>query len=104
MALFSPEHLAAIALTVLVAALATVAARGVANEPRSASEMRLALAMARALGLLILAGFVAEQAIYVARGDVERPRQPPAAALGRGHARRDRGAVAPAAGLLTELV
>ena len=59
MRLFSPEHLAAIAATVLLAALLVFAARR--------SGERRSVALARALALAMLAGFVAEQVTYVAR-------------------------------------
>ena len=61
MRLFSPEHIAAIAVTAAAAlALAMLARRA---PPRAATTL------ARALALTILAGFVAEQVIYAARGD-----------------------------------
>ena len=60
MALFSPEHVAAIAVTALAALLLVVAARRV--------DDRAATRLARALAILILAGFVVEHAAYLARG------------------------------------
>jgi len=60
MALFSPEHVAAIAATALVALLLVVAARRVDDQ----SATRLA----RGLAILILSGFVVEHATYLARG------------------------------------
>jgi hypothetical integral membrane protein (TIGR02206 family) len=76
MRLFSPEHLAAIALTVLAAALLTVAARadngGVADRFGISEPSRhtpSVSTLARGLALLIAAGFVAEQATYAARGE-----------------------------------
>ncbi|MDX6677392.1 MAG: hypothetical protein QOE31_1444 [Solirubrobacteraceae bacterium] len=61
MRLFSPEHVAAIAVTALAALAATALAR------RLTSERTLTLG--RALALLILAAFVAEQVAYATRGD-----------------------------------
>jgi hypothetical integral membrane protein (TIGR02206 family) len=93
MRLFSPEHLAAIAATVLAAVLLTVVAhRGEGTR------------IARGLAVVILVGFVVEQVTYVARGEwsarVNLPLQlsdavtfVAVAALWR-----------PRAGLLTELV
>jgi hypothetical integral membrane protein (TIGR02206 family) len=60
MALFSPEHIAAIAATVLVALLLAIAARRAGD--------RAAARLARALAIVILAGFVAEHVAYLARG------------------------------------
>ena len=61
MRLFSLEHVAAIAVTVIAAlALATLVRRA---PPRTATTL------ARLLALVILAGFVAEQITYAARGD-----------------------------------
>ncbi len=96
MRLFSPEHMAAIAATGL-AALVLAAA------PRRLSRPTT-LQIARALAILILAGFVIEQITYVARGEWSARRNLPLqlsdavtlvsiAALWR-----------PRAGLLTELV
>jgi len=84
MRLFSIEHVAAIAATVVGAVLATLAGRrwagGVANftrgprvirhipSGRQVGEGRGVLALARALALLILAGFVTEQVTYAVRG------------------------------------
>ncbi|MEA2219735.1 MAG: hypothetical protein QOJ35_2361 [Solirubrobacteraceae bacterium] len=69
MRLFSPEHLAAIAATALAAALATVLARRLAGgAANTAIEQRRAVALTRALALLILAGFAVEQVTYAARG------------------------------------
>ena len=61
MRLFSPEHVAAIAATALGAILLATLARRLSPDRASA--------LARALALLILAGFVVEQATYAARGD-----------------------------------
>jgi hypothetical integral membrane protein (TIGR02206 family) len=61
MRLFSPEHLAAIAATVLAAALLTIAGRRAGD--------RAAPALARVLALVVLGAFVLEQLVYVARGD-----------------------------------
>jgi hypothetical integral membrane protein (TIGR02206 family) len=76
MALFSPEHLAAIAVTVLVAVLLTATARlregGVSNRHGQRIPLRhtpSATTLARGLAIVILAGFVAENATYVARGE-----------------------------------
>lgn len=60
MALFSPEHVAAIAATALVALLLVIAARRVDDQA--------ATRLARGLAILILAGFVVEHATYLARG------------------------------------
>lgn len=60
MALFSPAHVAAIAATVLAAVLLAVAARRADDE--------VATRLARALAIVILAGFVAEHAAYLVRG------------------------------------
>ena len=60
MALFSPDHVAAIAATALVSLLLVITARRV--DDRSATRL------ARGLAILILAGFVAEHATYLARG------------------------------------
>ena len=60
MALFSPEHVAAIAATALAALLLVVAARRV--------DERTATRLARGLAILILAGFVVEHATYLVRG------------------------------------
>jgi hypothetical integral membrane protein (TIGR02206 family) len=59
MRLFSPEHLAAIAATAVLALLLTVLAR------RARAR---APAIARALAVAILAGYVAEQLSYLIRG------------------------------------
>ena len=76
MELFSPEHLAAIAVTALVAALLTAVARlhegGVSDNSRQARAIRHTPSVntfARGLALVIAVGFVAEQATYVARGE-----------------------------------
>jgi len=76
MRLFSPEHLAAIAATVLAAVLLTVTARRGASDASiySASarvNRRIAsvTTLSRALAVLVAVGFVAEQATYAARGD-----------------------------------
>jgi len=61
MRLFSPEHLAAIGVTALCALLMTTLARRLSAQR--------ATALARALALLILVGFVAEQLTYLARGE-----------------------------------
>ena len=61
MRLFSPEHLAAIGVTALCALLMTTIARRLSAQR--------ATALARALALLILVGFVAEQLTYLARGE-----------------------------------
>ena len=61
MRLFSPEHIAAIAATALGALAVVALARRLS--PRHAT------ALARALAILILAGFVVEQVTYVVRGD-----------------------------------
>jgi hypothetical integral membrane protein (TIGR02206 family) len=60
MALFSPEHVAAIAATALAALLLVVAARRVDDEA--------ATRLTRGLAIVILAGFVVEHATYLARG------------------------------------
>jgi hypothetical integral membrane protein (TIGR02206 family) len=60
MRLFSPEHLAAIAATVSVAVLLTIAAR----EDRCS-----AVALSRGLAVVIAVGFVVEQVAYIARGE-----------------------------------
>ena len=60
MPLFSPEHLAAIATTVIGAVLLTLAAR---------RDRSSAATLARGLAVVIATGFVVEQAVYVARGD-----------------------------------
>ena len=60
MALFSPEHVAAIAASVLAALLLVVAARR--------ADDQAATRLARALAIVILAGFVVEHATYLARG------------------------------------
>jgi len=60
MALFSPEHIAAIVATALAALLLVVAARRVDDQA--------ATSLARALAIVILAGFVVEHATYLARG------------------------------------
>ena len=60
MALFSPEHIAAIVATALGAVLIAAAARRLGEPP--------ATLLARALAIAILAGFLAEQATYIARG------------------------------------
>ena len=60
MALLSPEHVAAIAATVLAALLLVVAARRLDEEA--------AAKLARALAILILTGFVVEHAAYLALG------------------------------------
>lgn len=57
MRLFSPEHLAAIAATAVLAVLLTVFAR---RTPGTA--------LARALAIAILAGYAAEQVTYLVRG------------------------------------
>ena len=69
MRLFSPEHLAAIAATVLAAGLLTVMARlhegGVSDRSRIAQLGRhtpSAIGFARGLAVVILVGFVVEQA------------------------------------------
>jgi len=71
MELFSPEHLAAIAATVLGAILLAVVPRRLT--PGAANNVT------RALAVVILAGFAVEQATYVARGtweaDVNLPLQ-----------------------------
>ncbi len=73
MRLFSPEHLAAIAATVVGAALLTWVARsaegGVSVRCRLATVKRDTPSLARSLAMLILAGFVVEQATYIARGE-----------------------------------
>ena len=61
MRLFSPEHLAAIGVTALCALLMTTIARRLSAQR--------ATALARALALLILVGFVSEQLTYLARGE-----------------------------------
>jgi hypothetical integral membrane protein (TIGR02206 family) len=61
MRLFSPEHIAAIAVTGLAAPALALLARRLA--PRHATEL------ARVLAVLILVAFVVEQVTYVARGD-----------------------------------
>lgn len=60
MRLFSPEHLAAIAATALVAVLLTLAAR---------RDRSSAATLARGLAVVIAVGFVVEQVAYVARGE-----------------------------------
>ncbi|MCA1679556.1 MAG: YwaF family protein, partial [Actinobacteria bacterium] len=60
MALFSAEHVAAIAATALAALLLVIVARRV--------DDRAATRLARALAVLIVAGFVVEHATYLARG------------------------------------
>ena len=60
MALFSAEHVAAIAATALAALLLVIVARRV--------DDRAATRLARALAILIVAGFVVEHATYLARG------------------------------------
>lgn len=60
MALFSPEHVAAIAATALASLLLVVAARRLDDQA--------ATRLARALAILLLAGFVVEHATYLARG------------------------------------
>ncbi len=60
MELFSPAHLAAIAATALGALLLAILPRRL--------EPRHAVTIARCLAILILVGFVAEQATYLARG------------------------------------
>ncbi len=60
MALFSSEHVAAIAATAIAALLLVIAARRVDDQA--------ATRLARALAILILAGFVVEHATYLARG------------------------------------
>ncbi len=60
MALFSAAHVGAIAATALAALLLAMAARR--------ADERAATRLARALAILILAGFVAEHAAYLARG------------------------------------
>ena len=57
MRLFSPEHLAAIAATVLAAIVFTFAGR------------RAGTTLARGLAIVVLGAFVLEQVVYVARGD-----------------------------------
>lgn len=76
MRLLSPEHLAAISGTVIAAVLLTAAARlqqgGVSPNDRQAMGIRHAPSvsqLARALALLIAAGFVIEQVTYIARGE-----------------------------------
>ena len=76
MRLFSPEHLAAIAATVLAAGLLTLMARihegGVSDRSRIARLARhtpSAIGLARGLAVVILVGFVVEQVTYVARGE-----------------------------------
>jgi hypothetical integral membrane protein (TIGR02206 family) len=76
MRLFSPEHVAAIAMTVLAAALLTVASRraeraraGTYGRDMRIGTMLSAEVLSRALALVILAGFVVEQATYAARGE-----------------------------------
>jgi len=61
MKLFSAAHLAAIALTVLAGVLLVVAAR--------ARPGRWLVPLSRLLGVLILGGFLTEQAVVAARGD-----------------------------------
>jgi hypothetical integral membrane protein (TIGR02206 family) len=61
MRLFSPEHIAAIAATALGAILLATLARRLSPQR--------ATALARALALAILAGFVVEQVAYAVRGD-----------------------------------
>jgi hypothetical integral membrane protein (TIGR02206 family) len=96
MRLFSPEHLAALATTALGAIL-------MATVPRRIRPRR-AIALARALAILILAGFVVEQVAYAARGtwsaSVNLPLQLSDAATLTAVAALWR----PRAGLLTELV
>ena len=60
MALFSPEHIAAIAVTAIAALLLVIAARRTSD--------RTATRLARALAIVLLAGFVAEHATYLALG------------------------------------
>ena len=60
MALFSPEHVVAIAATAIAALLLVVTARR--------ADDRATITLARALAILILAGFVAEHVTYLARG------------------------------------
>ncbi|MEA2192187.1 MAG: hypothetical protein QOI73_2308 [Solirubrobacteraceae bacterium] len=60
MRLFSPEHLAALATTAFGAILMAIVPRRI--------RPRQAIALARALAIVILAGFVVEQVAYVARG------------------------------------
>ncbi len=61
MRLFSPEHIAALVAVALAAPALAALTRRLPGET--------ATALARGLALLILAGFVAEQATYAARGD-----------------------------------
>jgi hypothetical integral membrane protein (TIGR02206 family) len=61
MRLFSPEHIAAIAVTGVAAPALALLARRLAS--------RHATALARVLALLMLAAFVGEQVTYVARGE-----------------------------------
>jgi hypothetical integral membrane protein (TIGR02206 family) len=60
MALFSPEHVAAIAAAALAALLLVIAARRV--------DDRAATRLSRVLAIVILAGFAVEQVTYLARG------------------------------------
>lgn len=76
MALFSLEHLAAIAVTIVAAALLTAAARlregGVSENYRSGVVSRHTPSvhtLARVLAVVIAAGFIAEQVTYAARGE-----------------------------------
>jgi hypothetical integral membrane protein (TIGR02206 family) len=71
MRLYSPEHLAAIALTV-IGALALTLAGGVLRNRRISTVSGTtpsAIMLTRALAVVILAGFVVEQVVYVARGE-----------------------------------
>ncbi len=61
MRLFSPEHLAAIAVTVLAAIGLAVAGRRV--------DRQTATTVARVLAGIVLAAFVLEQVVYIARGE-----------------------------------
>jgi hypothetical integral membrane protein (TIGR02206 family) len=61
MRLFSPEHLAAIAATLLAAVVVTIAGRRAGG--------RAATLLGRALAAVVLGAFVLEQVVYVARGD-----------------------------------
>jgi len=61
MRLFSPEHLAAIAATVLAAIALTIAGRRAGD--------RAATALARGLAIVVLGAFVLEQVVYIGRGD-----------------------------------
>jgi len=60
MALLSPEHIAAIAATAIAALLLVIAARRTSD--------RTATRLARALAIVLLAGFVVEHATYLALG------------------------------------